>query len=233
VSETAGNWRVQVVRGSAGSFHARPLPDDGARHLWWFEVDRPALVLGSTQPDEVVDLDACARAGVELVRRHSGGGAVLLLPDEVMWFDLVVPRGDPLWHDDVSRAAHWVGDAVVAALEQAGAGPIEGMHVHRGAMLTSQWSSLVCFAGVGPGEVLLGAEPLAASSMRSPARKILGVSQRRTRSAARFQCAVYRSWRPEVLVGLLAEPRPSVADLADCALPVSLDLESLLRTLPA
>ena len=56
-----------------------------------FEVDRPALVLGSTQRAEVVDERACADAGVEVVRRRSGGGAVLLEPGAVVWFDVVVP----------------------------------------------------------------------------------------------------------------------------------------------
>lgn len=239
MSEAATGWNIEVVRGSASSFHGRALPDDAARHLWWFEVARPALVLGSTQRNDVVDADACSRQGVEVVRRHSGGGAVLLLPDEVVWFDLVVPRHDPLWDDDVSRAAYWVGDAVLAALEHDGAAPDLGMHVHRGPLVSTTWSSLVCFAGVGPGEVLLGDAPTTddapdamSGSIVPASSKILGVSQRRTRSMARFQCAVYRAWRPEVLVDLLAEPRPTVAELAHCATPISLGLEALVQALP-
>ena len=33
---------------------------------------------------------------------------VLLLPGEFVWLDLVIPAGDPLWHDDVGRAMVWV-----------------------------------------------------------------------------------------------------------------------------
>ena len=50
-----------------------------------FDVARPALVVGSGQrPDVVADLDACAAAGVEVVRRRSGGGVVLLEPGRVV-----------------------------------------------------------------------------------------------------------------------------------------------------
>ncbi len=45
-------------------------------------------------------------------------------------------------------------------------------------------------------------------------RKLVGISQRRTRSWARFQCAVYRRWDPAALVELLRSPRPTVEELA-------------------
>ena len=61
--------------------------------IWVFDVERPALVLGSTQRPDIVDAEACRRAGVEVVRRRSGGGLVLLEPGNVVWFDVVVPRG--------------------------------------------------------------------------------------------------------------------------------------------
>ena len=42
--------------------------------LWLMQVDRPALVLGSTQPAESVDREALAASGFELARRRSGEG---------------------------------------------------------------------------------------------------------------------------------------------------------------
>jgi lipoate-protein ligase A len=70
-------------------------------------------------------------------------------------------------------------------------------------MVRTAWSSLVCFSGLGPGEVHAGG------------RKVVGISQRRTRGWARFQCAAYLRWDPDALVALLAEPRPPVAALTD------------------
>jgi lipoate---protein ligase len=198
------SWALERVKGSAASFHARELPDPAARSAWIFDVDAPALVLGSTQSIAGVDVEACGRAGVEVVRRRSGGGAVLLDPGEASWVDLIVPRHDPLWDDDIARATHWVGAAWAQALVAAGA-PADAVAVHQGGLVRGPWSDRVCFAGVGPSEVLF------------QGTKLVGVSQRRTRSGARFQCVLLRHWRPERLIGLLAPPRPTVEDLAAAA----------------
>ena len=69
-------------------------------------------------------------AGIEVVRRRSGGGAVLLVPGEVLWVDVVVPRDDALWDDDVGRATHWLGELWVRALTRCG---VAGATVHTGA----------------------------------------------------------------------------------------------------
>jgi lipoate-protein ligase A len=202
----AGGWAVETARGSAAAFHARPVPEGAARAVWVFEPERPALVLGSTQPDATVDAEAAARAGVEVVRRRSGGGAVLLVPGDVVWVDVIVPAGDPRWDDDVGRATWWLGEAWATALEACG---VHGAAVHRGGLVRTPWSAAVCFAGLGPGEVTVDG------------RKVVGISQRRTRTAARFQCAVYRRWDPEALVALLAPPRPTSAAVADLAATVA------------
>ena len=168
-------WNVHRARGSATAFHERDLPAE--RAVWIFEVEQPALVLGSSQA--MVDVP-----GIEVVRRRSGGGAVWLEPGATLWVDVVVPRGDELWDDDVGRATHWLGDAWARAV---GAKSV----VHRGPMVRNQWSDLVCFAGLGPGEVTVDG------------RKVVGVSQRRTRDAARFQCVAYERWDPEPLLSLM------------------------------
>ncbi len=188
------------------------------------EVDRPALVLGSTQPETDADAAAVAGAGAELVRRRSGGGAVLLLPGQALWVDVVVPRDDRLWDDDVHRASHWLGAAWVAALADLGV----VVEVHTGPLVGTQWSHLVCFAALGPGEVHAGG------------RKLVGLSQRRARHGARFQCLVLRHWDPEPLLNLLAldagERRQAAAELAPLATglqhPLPTLLDALLSHLP-
>lgn len=218
-------WVVTVERGDAGAFHARPVPAAGERSVAVLHVVRPALVLGSTQPEADVDRDALERAGVDLVRRRSGGGAVLLRPGEVLWVDVVLPRGDPLWDDDVGRAAHWLGRAWCAALAASG---VAG-EVHEGGLVTTAWSRQVCFAGLGPGEVTVAGA------------KVVGISQRRTRDAARFQCALLLRWAPRATVDLLALPAgeraAARAALARAAAAVDLPpeevLDHLLEALPA
>jgi lipoate-protein ligase A len=216
------SWAVSREAGAAADFHAREVPIPAERTVWCFEPDRPALVLGSTQRDATVDRQACVRAGVEVVRRRSGGGAVLLVPGDVPWVDVVLPAGDPLWSDDIGVAAHWLGDAWAAALAACG---VDGATVHRGPLVRAPWSDVVCFAGLGPGEVTVAG------------RKVVGISQRRTRRAARFQCAAVLAWDPAALVALLSPPRPTAADLADVAagVPVAADAlaSALVAALPA
>lgn len=202
-------WDVERVTGSAQELHARSLPDPPQRTVWAFTVDRPALVLGSTQASEVVDPDAIERAGVEVARRHSGGGAVLLVPDEVTWIDVVIPATDPLWEPDVGAAFLWLGrswrEALTASAE--GATPTvdptaETFDVYDGPLVSNRWSALVCFAGLGPGEVTAGS------------RKVVGLSQRRTRQAVRFQCVVHHRFRDDALAGFLDLSRDDRGALA-------------------
>ncbi len=218
-------WLVEREVGEAAALHARELPGPTRRHVSVLEVVRPALVLGSTQPDSHLDGAALRRAGVEAVRRRSGGGAVLLVPRGGVWVDVVLPRRDELWDDDVGRAGHWLGRAWRAALADLGAGEGE---VHTGALVRGPWSALVCFAGVGPGEVCVGG------------RKLVGLSQRRSRAGARFQCLVLRRWDPCALLGLLAltddERARAAAELAEVAAgldhPSSEVVDALLAHLP-
>ena len=191
----AGEWHIDQLQGPAHELHQGSAAlvgvasgDDGVRRARVMTVDRPALVLGSGQPDSDVDDGAAAAAGVEIVRRRSGGGAVLVAPGGLLWVDLVIPTGDALWQADVGRASWWVGATWASALQNAIGAQAD---VWRGAMRRSSWSALVCFAGLGPGEVCIDGQ------------KVVGVSQRRTRTAALFQTAALLQWDPAALVTLL------------------------------
>ena len=167
-----------------------------------------AVVLGSTQDRSVVDAAAAAAAGVDVVRRPTGGGAVLVAPDAQVWLDLWIPRGDALWRDDIVAGALWLGRAWAEALTSLGAPALEV----RGARATRDPSSdLVCFAGRGPGEVLL-TEPAGGGA------KVVGIAQRRTRMGARLHTTAPLRWEPAPLLGLLRpERRSSLPPLDDVA----------------
>lgn len=210
-------WEVVRRAESAAAFHGRPLPEPAGRAVWVCEPSEPALVLGSAQRDDVVDALACEQQGVEVVRRRSGGGAVLVVPGDLLWVDVVLPAGDPLWVPDVARAFEWLGAVWAAALEDLGV--VTTMHT--GALVRSEWSRLVCFAGQGPGELI-----------RPDGAKVVGISQRRTRAAARFQCAALIRWDPRALVELLAltpgERSRAAAELTPVAAGTGLDPHTLL-----
>jgi len=192
-------WVVEHHRGPADELHQLEQPAGGGRRIWVLEATAPAVVLGSTQDPAVVDRGAAAAAGVDVVRRRSGGGAVWVSPGEPLWVDVLVPRGDALWDDDVGRGFVPVGRAWQRALAAVG---IEATEVHEGSLVRTRWSDLVCFAGLGPGEVRRGGA------------KLVGISQRRTRAGARFQCAVPFDWDPSPLAALLVDG-PAAAELAD------------------
>ena len=175
-------------------FDVEALRGAGHRVAVQRRVARPAVVLGSTQDEAVVDRWRAAQAGYAVTRRRTGGGAVLVAPGEQLWLDVWLPRGDPLFDDDVARAASWVGRWWAGALRGAGLAPADGLAVHEGPPVRAEWSSLVCFAGLGPGEV------------RAGGAKVVGVAQWRGREGALFHTAAYRRWDPGALVDLLDAP---------------------------
>ena len=158
------------------------------------EVSEPALVLGSTQP-------AVAERDVAVVRRRSGGGAVLVGPGEVVWVDVLVPASDRLWSQDVGVAFHWLGLAWTRALTSLGI----TARWHEGPMVRSAWCREVCFAGIGPGEVTV------------EGKKVVGIAQRRVRAGSLFQCAALLHWDPLRMVDLVGLSPTAAGGLAPLA----------------
>ncbi len=172
-----------VVEREAADVFDRPWPEPAVRTVWVVEVTEAAVVLGSTQPESVVV------PGVNAVRRRGGGGAVLVEPGGLVWVDVLVPAADPLWEHDVGWAFAWLGRAWVGALADAG---VSGAEAYEGPLVTNAWSRIVCFAGLGPGEVTLEGV------------KVVGMCQRRARAGALFQCAALLDWQPRRLLDRLA-----------------------------
>lgn len=208
-------WEVAEISGSAGSLHAGSVGALGEprRVMRVLHATAGALVLGSSQPLSDFDAAALDRSGLEVVRRRSGGGAVIVGPGRVLWVDFVVPGGDPLSDPDVARAAWWVGELWRLALERAGIGEAE---VWKGPMVRRRWASRVCFAGLGPGEVRLAG------------RKVVGVSQRRARGAALFQTAAMLDWAPQEYLELMAGRPDGAGELAAAAVGLGPEVEQRL-----
>ena len=184
-------WTVEHLHGSVSDlFESDEPPPDTLRLARIHRVDGPGLVLGSAQKADAVDQHRAAIEGVEVLRRRSGGGAVLLRPGRQVWVDFFVAARDPLWNDDVALAARWAGRLWASVVAELVAAPCS---VHTGRLIADRWGRLVCFAGAGPGEVFAGG------------RKVVGVSQRRSRDRVRIQTAA----RLQPADG---DPRATVAD---------------------
>jgi lipoate---protein ligase len=204
-------------RGTADEAHGAAWPPEPVPSVRVVEVTGRAVVLGSTQSAGTVDADAATAAGLEVVRRRSGGGAVLVAPGELVWVDAFVPAGDALWSPDVGRATHWLGRLWAGALHARGVDAAW----HGGGMVAAPWSRLVCFAGLAPGEVRVGGA------------KVVGLSQRRTREGALFSSAALLRWDPAALLAVLAldpaERQRATEGLAGAAMAVDVpapDLEA-------
>lgn len=189
-------WTTRRSAGSAQRFHDLDPAADSDHEIWIHQVDHPTVVFGSTQlrsasmigntpvaavaPENGFDCDT-----VEVCRRRSGGGLVVLRPGDV-WIDAVVPHGSPLHSDDVGRAFHWLGRAWLDALREL-LPRNEGAHQSlrlaeppAGRRVAER--PFFCFADVGHGEVLSGDH------------KVVGISQRRTRSWTRLQTLMVPTW---------------------------------------
>ncbi len=87
--------------------------------------------------------------------------------------------------------------------------------------MRTRWSDLVCFAGLGRGEVTVAG------------RKVVGISQRRTRDGARFQCAVLHHWNPAALLDALqlspSDRARANAEVGDAAVGMGMPSDSADR----
>jgi lipoate-protein ligase A len=209
---------VVARRGTARELHELDLLADAPRaaQVWWLQPDDPALVLGSRQSADIADAGECGRLGVSIVKRRSGGGAVLVVPDQLVWVDIVAAHG--MAPDDVRGSMIWAGEIWQRALAPFVADAAD-LTVHAGSMITTPWSELVCFAGLGPGEVSLDD------------RKLVGLSQRRTRHGVRIQGTLYVAPQTIDLARLLREPKPPGAMPAAAWLAV--DAAELVERLAA
>lgn len=180
-----------TLRATVAAAHAAPFPDVVRRAIWFVEPTDSAIVLGSTQPLSVLDLAEVERRRLAVVRRRSGGGAVVIEAGASSWFDVWLPADDPRFERDVSRSSTWLGEAVADALGTAG---VDGDVVVASGVQPGRPGarSPVCFGSVGPGEVLV------------EGRKVVGVSQRRTRAGARFQVLVLHRFDPVATAALFA-----------------------------
>jgi len=190
-------WHRIDHHGRAGTLHALEVRADAERSVWVMTLSVDALVLGSTQNRAVVAPGVLDGEAIDVVTRRSGGGAVLLGRSNTVWVDVVIPRDDPLWVDDVGRSFDWLGTTWAATLVRLGCFAGHDVAVHCGPLRRTPESDLVCFAGMGPGEVTVDG------------CKTIGLSQRRGREGARFQCLVHvgEGHPAAEIMSLLREPQ--------------------------
>jgi lipoate---protein ligase len=213
----SSSWKLYTEHVSAGEQHGRDLVAE--RAVWDVRITRKAMVLGSRQDESLLNGELCSRDGIEVVRRRSGGGIVFLAPGEHVWLDVVVPRGDELWSDDVAQASWWLGDVWVQTLNALGENNVS---VHHESLSSDAWGDLLCFAGVGPGEVVQQDD--------ESLSKLVGISQRRTRDYARFQCTIYTKWNPHDVEMYVVNTPGNLSEIAHRVAVVQASQQAIVDT---
>jgi lipoate-protein ligase A len=198
---------VIIERAPAAELIPRPLElldaaiVEGRPLGTWSRPSAPALVLGSGQrPPE----DWRPPDGLPLVRRGTGGGAVLCDEDYLM-LDIALPPGDPRVLDDVTESYRWLAERLASALDELGirdVSLVQPAELRRLGEQAREAGRNACFAGLGPYELLDGR-----------CRKLVGLAQRRRRGGVLLQAAAYLAGERESLAGLLWLSGPDRNDL--------------------
>jgi lipoate-protein ligase A len=183
----------------------------GSTLLRWWLPAAPAVVVGlglRHRLQQVVDLDRCAAAGIDVLER-SAGGAALLLDDQLVCGAVCVPLPDLRVGTDITESYRWLGDLLVHALRATTNASVRRIDVQEArsdvASLRTRSNPLgslilsTCFGALSPHEVALGRA------------KLVGIAQVRRRHAALFQFGfLLRDQAP--LADLLRVPDEALRD---------------------
>ncbi|MFY9616329.1 MAG: lipoate--protein ligase family protein [Candidatus Dormiibacterota bacterium] len=212
----APTWRLIVdppMTGEQNMARDRALVDElvaGERPATVrFYAWRPACIsLGLGQKPEILDLDRVRAAGLDVVRRPTGGQA--LLHDDEVTYSLVASQADPRVGGTLMQTYHAITEAFLSGLASLG---IEG----EGADCEPRPASgvtPVCFASASAEEILVGG------------RKLLASAQWRTRGVFLQHGSLLLTDRQGELPGLMRDAAARKLQ------PMSVSLSELIPSVP-
>ena len=175
-----------------------------------FYAWNPACIsLGLGQPDELLDMDAVRAAGLDVVRRPTGGQA--LLHDCEVTYSVVASQQDPVVGGTLMQSYHAISEALLGGLRGFGiSGESAPCEPRPASGLTP-----ICFASASAEEVLVGG------------RKLIASAQWRSRGAFLQHGSLLLRDRQADLPGLMRDAA------ARKAMPVSISLDELLADVPS
>lgn len=170
----------------------------------------PACIsLGLGQAPEILDLDAVSDAGLDVVRRPTGGQA--LLHDDEITYSVVASQQDPVVGGTLMQTYHAITEAFLHGLQELGIDGEGSACEPRPATGVTP----VCFASASAEEILVGG------------RKLLASAQWRSRGAFLQHGSLLLSDRQQELPGLMRDPN------ARRLHSMSISIEQLLRPVPS
>ncbi|HJV79541.1 lipoate--protein ligase family protein [Noviherbaspirillum sp.] len=173
--------------------------------LWRY--DKPAVILGRSQHAMMQTEAAIASAGIDVIARDAGGGAVLVGP-WMLSASVVLPAAHPLVTLSTAKSYQWIGDVYASALAAIGVAtqvltPDEAHAWKQDNRASSiAWA---CFGGLSPGEVVIDG------------RKIVGFAQVRKRNGILLVAGLLLH-KPDwtALCEAMGKPQQDAATLARC-----------------
>ncbi len=168
---------------------ARLRPDQAT--LRFYEWDAPTLSIGYFQRTGEIDLAACRELAIGLVRRPTGGRAVLHRHD--LTYSLVLPLRPPWMEFSIAESYQRINACLRRGLEALG--------ISTSAVIsdvgTAHEPSPFCFSTITEQELLVGG------------KKVLGSAQRRFPDALLLQGSVLLDFTSADLLALLREEERS------------------------
>jgi lipoyl(octanoyl) transferase len=205
-------WRLILDRPHAGSWNmaadeALAEAVDAGRSapvLRLYRWTPPCLSLGFSQPYEAADAAFCAAHGVDVVRRPTGGRAVLHHLE--LTYAVLAPLGRGPFSHDLQAAYRTICGALVAGLRALGV-PAELSAVPQGGHI-GPTRAIPCFVGPAAGEIVAGG------------RKLVGSAMRRLGNSILQHGSILEGWDGPLQAGCLgladdSSLRPAVVTLAD------------------
>jgi len=171
-------WRLLDTGRSAGSYNMAVdeglirsvVEKDGRPILRLFGWDPPTVSFGYSQdPTREVDLEKCRRAGVELVRRPTGGRAVLHW--EELTYSLICRQDHPRLGGGIEETYRVIGECLVESLRRFGAPVVLERASERPTRPRGAGATAPCFSSISRWEV------------KCRGRKLIGSAQRRVDGA--------------------------------------------------
>ncbi len=170
--------------------------------VWWHATRQPTLILGTGQHIEDFGSPPSEHGGPSIVRRHTGGTAVLAAAG-VLGLDIALPAAHPLAGSDIVEAYRWLGQTWAAALRDF------QVETHIVSIAEARESSreeipatvrMACFGTLSPYEITVGG------------KKLVGFAQVRRRTGVLLQSGIHLRFDALGLASLLSrEDAPSIA----------------------
>jgi lipoate-protein ligase A len=175
---TAMNWRLIIDDDLPGSLNmARDVAvleavsaGDSPPTLRLYGWNPPCLTIGKHQGPDAGDLDFCRREGIDVVRRPTGGRA--LLHHLELTYSVVAPLGTPPLPTQLQDAYRLLCGVLVQACRDLGIhAKLTGSEVNL--RLPNPTSTIPCFEAPAEGELVVEGRKLVGSAMRAHSGCIL------------------------------------------------------------